>query len=552
MTAIDASVALPGATRSELGSARTAACLLAALLVCVLVVASIETSRSAGLIAALWPAAGVAMVAWLKGPRTAQFDGAFALFLAAAYATGNLLVGNTGPQIAMFTVANMLEVGTAVWLVRRFNPALDLVSLRGLGRFLATAPVLAPVPAGLFASAVLAWTGKGDFLSMFQTWWFGHALGIAVIGSVALAWRTPVLLALRQPAKAAEAAALLGAFAALTWVVFYTQAAAPFLLVPLLLAISARLRVPGAAAALLIVTAVCIYATMHGYGPMHLAPGRELPEKVRLAQLYLIFACLPMLPIAALLNERDRLAEAARAGQARAEAASAGKSRLLANVSHEIKSPVAGIIGIGELWAGGKLGPVTPMQEEMSEMLVRTARQIETLATDLLDVARAEAGSVSVNLRPVDLDGVVEDVRRTVAMKPEAAGLKWIVERCDDQVVALADSVRLAQVVTNLATNAVKYGAPGGVVIFRLSRPSFDTVRLEVADKGPGIRPEKQAELFEPFNRLGMEKSTVEGHGIGLALAKRLAELQGGRMGFESAPGQGARFWIDLKAGTKP
>ena len=184
----------------------------------------------------------------------------------------------------------------------------------------------------------------------------------------------------------------------------------------------------------------------------------------------------------------------------------------------------------------------------MSEMLVRTARQIEALAYDLLDVARAEAGSVSVNLCPVELLGVVEDVRNAMSIKPEAAGLRWSVEAPKEKLVATADSVRLGQVLTNLVTNAVKYGRSGGVVILRLSRPLPEIARIEVIDKGPGIAAEKQSELFEPFNRLGMEKTTVEGHGIGLALARRLAELQHGQLGFESKPGEGSRFWIDLKA----
>jgi signal transduction histidine kinase len=114
-----------------------------------------------------------------------------------------------------------------------------------------------------------------------------------------------------------------------------------------------------------------------------------------------------------------------------------------------------------------------------------------------------------------------------------------------DGLVALADSQRLAQVVANLASNAVKYGASGGIVIFRASKV-HDCVRIEVIDRGAGLSIEKQTQLFEPFNRLGLERSTVEGHGIGLALAKRLVELQGGSIGVTSAPGEGATFWVEL------
>jgi signal transduction histidine kinase len=128
--------------------------------------------------------------------------------------------------------------------------------------------------------------------------------------------------------------------------------------------------------------------------------------------------------------------------------------------------------------------------------------------------------------------------------------VRIVVEHEAEDLRVLADSVRLTQVLTNLTVNAVKYGSSGGVVILRLERPQTEVIRVSVIDKGPGIPLEKQNELFEPFNRLGMERTTIEGNGIGLTLARRLTELQGGRIGFESRPGEGARFWVDLPTAT--
>src|SRR5690606_15454557 len=120
-----------------------------------------------------------------------------------------------------------------------------------------------------------------------------------------------------------------------------------------------------------------------GRGPS-LSAGPGLADPALLAQLMVLLGCMPILLVASLLEERDRLSDRAKAGQGRAERASEAKSRLLANVAHEIKSPVGGIIGIGELWKAGQLGAITATQSEMAEMLVSTARQVEALSHDLL------------------------------------------------------------------------------------------------------------------------------------------------------------------------
>lgn len=516
-----------------------------AMAVMVLVVLALTFARSAGVVAALWGAGGLAVAVWLRTSRGPLYDLSFGAMIAMGIAAGELLAGNSAELTAMFTVANMLDIYIPVLLVRRFAPTLNLASVEGACRFLLSAAVVGPLPAALFVGAMLWWMNGASFLDSAQTWWFGHALGVAVLSSFGLALTKREVVRLRAPARAIEAVVLLGLFAALCVTVFSQVMLIGFVTMPFLLLIAVRLRMLGVTAALVIVSILAVGAAMRGLGPY----GRafEGADRAMMAQLLILFGYLPMMLVAALLEERDRLSDRAKAGLVRAERASEAKSRLLANVAHEIKSPVGGVIGIGELWKSGQLGPVTATQAEMAEMLVKTARQVETLAHDLLDVARAESGAVKVELRPTDVPGVLEDVKRAVALRPEADGVRLEVISEGDGLVALADSHRLTQVIANLASNAVKYGGAGGLVVFRASK-IYDGVRIEVSDRGPGLSPEKQAQLFEPFNRLGLERSTVEGHGIGLALAKRLVELQGGSIGVTSIPGEGAVFWVELPA----
>jgi signal transduction histidine kinase len=517
--------------------------ILTGLGVTALVVAAILFTRSSGLVAGLWGASGIAVAAWLRNSRSANQDAAFCGVLAVSILIGEILSGNAPVLSLLFTAGNLIEIVTAVFLARRFAPGQDLTSLEGAGRFLVSAAVLAPIPAGLFMSALLAMTQGGDFLEGFQTWWFGHALGIAVLGSLGLALTRRGVARLAQPSRMVEFGLLMLLVGFIYSAIYDGRLTFGFILLPLLMLTAVRLGVIGAATSLLIVAVMAVGSAMHGTGPY--LRHESVADQVLAAQLLVLIGYIPMILLAALLDERDRLAERARLGQHRAERASEAKSRLLANVAHEIKSPVAGVIGIGELWSNGQLGPVTPRQAEMAEMLVKTARQVEALAHDLLDVARAESGAIKVDLRPTDVAGLLQDVRRAAELRPEAHAVTLEVACEGEGLIATADSQRLAQVLTNLTSNAIKYGGSGGRVVLRAAR-SDDCIRIEVVDFGPGLTPQKQAQLFEPFNRLGLERSSIEGHGVGLALAKRMVELQHGSIGVTSEVGQGAVFWVLL------
>ena len=515
---------------------------LTGVAVAILVALAIAYGRSAGLVAGLWGASGVAVAVWLRTSRGRRSDMTFAGGLTVSILIGEIIAGNKPALALAFTIVNMIEIVAAVLLARRFSPTLNLSSLNGAVNFLFFAAVLAPIPAALASLVILNQMGQGEIWQGFQTWWFGHALGIAVLGSMGLSLTRTTVKKLLRPSKMIEAAILLGLVPLFYYVAFAGNIPMGFVLLPLLLAIAVRLGVAGIAFTLVVVSFLLVGGAMIGHGPYNQG---TLSEQVMMAQMLVLIGYMPVLLVASLLEERDLLADRARLGRERAEKASEAKSRLLANVAHEIKRPVAGIIGIGDLWRQGHLGPITAQQTEMSEMLVTTARQVETLAHDLLDVARAESGAVRVDLRPTDIPGLLEDVRRICLLRPDAEKIAMEVVCEGDGLIAVADSQRFAQVVTNLTVNALKYGGSGGRVILRARRED-DSVRVEVSDFGPGLSVQKQAQLFEPFNRLGLERSTVEGHGVGLALAKRLVELQGGSIGVISAPGEGATFWILL------
>ncbi|WP_374275137.1 ATP-binding protein [Brevundimonas sp.] len=520
--------------------------ILTSVAMAVLVMLSIRFGRTAEGIVVMWLPVALAVAAWIRTGRGLSHDLLFGGVLSLGILIGELLSGHHLVPAFWLTGANMAEIVLAVALGRRLAPDFSVSSVTAILRLFAVVALATLVGAAIGSAYFTLATGASYWLGV-QTWWFGHTLGMVIALPLLLSVGRQSLVALSKPVRLLEWAGLMAMIAGACWWIYFS-ASIPmgFLLNALMVLVAARLRVAGVSLAMLIASGF-VFAAMLGGAATGAVGSLPIDERLIATQLMLVSVALPFLMVAALLQERDGYAERAVAGQAKAERASAAKSRLLANVAHEIKSPVAGVIGIGELWSSGQLGTVTPQQAEMADMLVRTARQVETLAHDLLDVAQAEAGRVPLELRPVDVAGVVDDVRRKIALMPEASKLLVDVVLEGDGLVARADSIRLTQVIGNLATNAVKYGGVGGEVRFRVRRLG-EVVRVDVTDQGPGLTPEKQAQLFEPFNRLGLERSTIEGHGIGLTLAKRLTELMGGTIGVKSAPGEGATFWIELPA----
>jgi CheY-like chemotaxis protein/two-component sensor histidine kinase len=175
------------------------------------------------------------------------------------------------------------------------------------------------------------------------------------------------------------------------------------------------------------------------------------------------------------------------------------------------------------------------------------------MINDVLDLSRIESGGMTLAPETVALSALVQEAIALVATAARDAGVQLHVEPPPADAVradrARADHLRLRQVLVNLLSNAIKYNRPQGSVTVRWgATPEGDSVQLQVVDTGLGLTAEQQAHLFEPFNRLGAERSRIEGTGIGLVVTQRLVQLMGGSIGVDSEAGVGSTFTVTLPA----
>jgi CheY-like chemotaxis protein/anti-sigma regulatory factor (Ser/Thr protein kinase) len=216
-------------------------------------------------------------------------------------------------------------------------------------------------------------------------------------------------------------------------------------------------------------------------------------------------------------------------------------------MSHELRTPLNAILGFAQILAADNL-PTTPEQKkEFSGHILKSGRHLLTLINEILDLAKVEAGALTLSMEPVGLAEVLAECRTMIG--PQAA-TRGIHVHFPDNAAALvqADRTRLKQVLLNLLSNAVKYNREGGEVVVECAACGPDRLRLSVRDTGMGLRPDQVAALFQPFNRLGQENGTQEGTGIGLVFTRRLVEMMKGEIGVTSTPGVGSTFWIELSA----
>lgn len=245
------------------------------------------------------------------------------------------------------------------------------------------------------------------------------------------------------------------------------------------------------------------------------------------------------------ITERREQASALRAALDAAERASQAKSAFLANMSHEVRTPMNGVVAGADMLARADLDPKV---RELVDIIRGAGRTLERLLDDLLDVVQIEDDRVRIEAAPFHLGELLRSVEASARLGLAEAPVAFSASLAPDlNGEVVGDGVRLGQVLGNLVRNAVKFTEQGDISL-SVTRGSGDRIRFEVADTGIGFDAAHKARLFQRFQQADVSITRrFGGMGLGLSISRDLVALMGGALDCDSAPGEGARFWFELR-----
>jgi signal transduction histidine kinase/AmiR/NasT family two-component response regulator len=510
---------------------------------------------------AVWLSNGILAAALLqlhRRPAVAVLTACFTINL-----FSNIIRGDVGMLLWLNALMNMGEAFLCAFLARRVcGAALDMRRPKRLLAFVAGSAVPAVIVTAAVGFSLVMGLGRMALspAAVFSIYTF---VSVELLGLLLV---TPVLLLVARAhrfegmtrARAPEAIGLFLLMMVVTTAAFWQDnLSIAYLTFPPMLLISLRLSPTKTAVALILLAGITGAATLTGHGPVHLTRLTEvaglegvLPVLRRLGiyNLYLLAMVATILPISTLMTERRRLEArlrartlAAQEARRNAEDAAAARSRFLAMMSHEMRTPLNGVAGFADVLAG---------RPGLDADAVRQARQIRQssdgllmLVEDILDFAR---GDDTLTHESLDLAAVA---RETVAPSLAAAEARGLTLTIDDRLPAnarfTADRRALRQALHPLVANAVKFTERGEVVV-RLDRAG-DGVCVRVSDTGCGIEPSILPDLFEAFAQGDASiRRNHSGMGLGLALAARHVRRMGGRIDVDSRVGEGSTFILNL------
>jgi signal transduction histidine kinase len=503
----------------------------------------IAACRQNQLVAGAWPVDGLAVAFLVRWAKTREERGAtLALFFVAIVCAD--LLGGSDPRMALAMAGlDLVNILAADAIVRRFGRPMD-----GLPAFCAYAlgsMVVAPALTGAAAALMFGLAGHaGDLFHLALRWAFATGIGMAVAGNFALTVRWPradETAATWMRFAAGQALVVVGA----ALVLLLPPTPPLFLLFPLLVAGALSHRELGGVTAVGLTAVTAVLATVAGRGPAVVAVVAHA-DKVQVVQALVVSMALTVLPISALLRRLDAYARELDGRRARAEEQSAVKTRLLAHVSHEIRSPLSGVTGLAELMRDGALGQLTPAQRDTMGQILSTGAEVDQLARDLVDALAIQSGAAHVKLAPTDPGEAIAAAVNLARFRMSQHEARIEVAPGSPALRVAADPLRLRQILVNLLVNAAKYGGRPPLVRVSAIATGAGSVRFQVEDNGRGVPVERRPALFQDFERLGAEASGLEGSGLGLALSYQIARLQNGALGVDDSGLGGALFWVEL------
>lgn len=490
-----------------------------------------------------WPPSGFAFAAvWLGGLRLlpSVWVGAFATNMIASDNWQLAAEIGWGSMAAAFAGNVVLRE----WLSRHSSTG-------EFGRVLLF--ILAALGSTMISATIgtLALAANGDIDRSVQltwlVWWLGDAMGILIIAPPILLWRSVKNIRL--------------GWNAIFEVVLLTVAATVILAIPLVADVpvwaselgklstlllslwaGARFGLNGPVWMLLLIAAGTISSTLLNVGPFQRG---DFYDNFTLVHSHLFTVSLAGMLLAATFADLRRTIGLEIEARGTAEEAAAGRVRLLQTISHDVRTPLSGILTVLQTL---ERCPVSPEQGRLIGLGLRAGRTLTTLVTDILEAARADAGRITLVLAPFSPAASLADIADLC--RPAAAGKPLLIHlSCSSRVPALVsgDRVRFEQNVSNLVVNAVAYTPRGRVCI----NADWDELGggalvVEVADTGPGIDPARVPRMFDAFAFNGQQGGNSVGLGLGLHICRRLTDLMGGSLHYAPEPAGGSRFRITL------
>ena len=506
-----------------------------------------------GFATVVWPATGISLAAiLLLGNRVAPgvFLGAFSanLFAGAPLAVAiGIGAGNAGEAIAGAALLRRVP-GFSMTLER----STSVIALIAGAAVLSTVISATMGVASLYAGGIVQ---PSRMFATWRAWWVGDMVGALLIAPLVLVWSTAPRA--RRDIHWPETAALVAALVVVSALTFFSDLphvpalATPFHQVDLLVAVlfwaAIRFGQRGATTAVLCVSVAAIAATALGYGPFVLP---ELHQGLMLLQTFMAIVAATCLLFAATIAERRIANQELREATLVAQTANGAKSQFLAVMSHELRTPLNAIQGFAELLKTGVYGPLNEKQTDALKRIEKNEKDLLSLINEMLGFVDAEKGRVAAEIRNVAVADAFDAAERMIARDVGSKHLVLGRELARPDLAVRADSKGLQRILESLLSNATKYTDDGGTITLGADEDG-EMVRIWIRDTGIGIRKEEIQRVFEPFFQSdGGTTRKYSGVGLGLTMARNLAQRMGGELTLASEVGKGTTATVILPAAS--